>query len=99
MEEDATRESDLDCMPIVGEVGCFLSTHIYNVIMPSTEIRNLQWYRSTHHSTLHCAHCTQMKTVQCTKLYSEHGAQYTPQGTVQGETIERYEMFDEWYED
>ena len=51
----------------------------------------------SQHTPLHSAQGTLHTTVNRTvhQLYSEHGAQWTLQGTVQGETIESSEMFDD----
>ena len=72
-----------------------MAINIYDVIMPSKEIWNVQWSRSTHNCTLHRAHCTPLYTVQCPTLHSEHGAQCTLHGRVHGETIEGTGLFDD----
>ena len=55
----------------------------------------------SQHTPLHSAQRTLHTNVNSTVHHvkqSEHRAQCTPQGTVQGETIESSEMFDEWDE-
>ena len=75
-----------------------VAIHIYDVIMSSKEIWNVQWSRSKHNCILHSAHCTPLYTVQCTTLHSEYGAKCTPHGRVHGETIESTGLFDDWGE-